>query len=129
MRYSRNEATWQLVAGWHRLQACIELGLKLGFGGAITFERALQLRRLAAELPLDAIVLETDSPDIPPQWLYRTQSQRAAGEPQGRNDPGELPRIAEVVAGLRGITTQELAEATTRNAIEALPRLSSLMRL
>ncbi|GAA4332446.1 TatD family hydrolase [Variovorax defluvii] len=126
--------------GWHGIahafngslqqaQACIELGLKLGFGGAVTFERALQLRRLAAELPLDAIVLETDSPDIPPQWLYRTQAQRAAGEPQGRNDPGELPRIAEVVAGLRGITTQELAEATTRNAIEALPRLSSLMRL
>ncbi|OUL98871.1 TatD family hydrolase [Variovorax sp. JS1663] len=110
-------------------QACIELGLKLGFGGAVTFERALQLRRLAAELPLDAIVLETDSPDIPPQWLYRTQAQRAAGEPQGRNDPGELPRIAEVVAGLRGITMRELAEATTRNAIAALPRLSSLMRL
>ena len=110
-------------------QACIELGLKLGFGGAVTFERALQLRRLAAELPLDAIVLETDSPDIPPQWLYRTQAQREAGAPQGRNDPGELPRIAEVVAGLRGITVQELAEATTRNAIAALPRLSSLMRL
>ncbi|WP_077001565.1 TatD family hydrolase [Variovorax sp. KK3] len=110
-------------------RACLDLGLKLGFGGAVTFDRALQLRRLAAELPLDAIVLETDAPDIPPHWLYRTQAQRAAGEPQGRNDPGELPRIAEVVADLRGITVEALAEATTRNAVAALPRLSSLMPL
>ena len=108
-------------------QACIELGLKLGFGGALTFERALQLRRLAVELPLEAIVLETDSPDIQPQWIYRTQAQRLAGEPQGRNEPGELPRIAEVLAGLRGIAPEALAEATTRNAVSALPRLSGLM--
>ncbi|MGJ7510831.1 TatD family hydrolase [Variovorax sp. GT1P44] len=108
-------------------QACIDLGLKLGFGGAVTFDRALQLRRLAATLPLDAIVMETDAPDIQPHWLYRTQAQRDAGEPQGRNEPGELPRIAEVVAGLRGIEPAALAEATTRNAIAALPRLSSLI--
>jgi TatD DNase family protein len=108
-------------------QACIELGLKLGFGGAVTFERALQLRRLAATLPLDAIVIETDSPDIQPHWLYRTQVQRDAGEPQGRNEPGELPRIAAVVAELRGLPIEVLAEATTRNAADALPRLSSLM--
>jgi TatD DNase family protein len=107
-------------------RACIALGLKLGFGGALTFERALQLRRLAATLPLEAIVLETDAPDIQPQWLYRTQAQRGAGQPQGRNEPGELPRIAEVAAGLRGIPVQALAEATTRNAIEALPRLRGL---
>jgi len=108
-------------------QACIDLGLKLGFGGAVTFDRALQLRRLAQALPLEAIVMETDSPDIPPHWLYRTEAQRAAGEPQGRNEPGELPRIAEVVAGLRGITLDVLAAATTRNAVSALPRLSALI--
>ncbi|MDM0020767.1 TatD family hydrolase [Variovorax saccharolyticus] len=110
-------------------QACIDLGLKLGFGGAVTFERALQLRRLAALLPLEAIVMETDSPDIQPHWLYRTQAQRAAGEPQGRNEPSELPRIAEVVAGLRGIEAASLAEATTRNAAHALPRLQALIGL
>lgn len=109
--------------------ACVQLGLKLGFGGAVTFERALQLRRLAATLPLEAIVMETDAPDIPPHWLYRTQAQRVAGESQGRNEPGELPRIAEVVAGLRGIEASALAEATTRNAAAALPRLVSLMGL
>lgn len=110
-------------------QACIDLGLKLGFGGAVTFERALQLRRLAVMLPLESIVMETDSPDIQPHWLYRTQAQRDAGEPQGRNEPGELPRIAEVVAGLRGIDAAALAEATTRNAGAALPRLHSLIGL
>ena len=107
--------------------ACIDLGLKLGFGGAVTFERALQLRRLAATLPLASMVMETDAPDIQPHWLYRTQAQRAAGEPQGRNEPGELPRIAEVVAGLRGIDTGVLAQATTRNAFDALAKLESLM--
>jgi TatD DNase family protein len=108
-------------------QEFVDLGFKLGFGGAVTFERALQIRRLAAELPLSAIVLETDSPDIPPHWLYRTAEQRAAGEPQGRNEPGELPRIAQVVAQLRGIDAEELAHATRRNAIDALPKLAALI--
>ncbi|HEY2257928.1 MAG TPA: TatD family hydrolase [Variovorax sp.] len=108
-------------------RACLGLGLKLGFGGAVTFERALQLRRLAAALPLDALVLETDAPDIQPQWIYRTQAQREAGAAQGRNEPAELPRIAEVVAGLRGIGVEALAVATTANALAALPRLAPLM--
>ncbi len=109
--------------------AFIALGLKLGFGGALTFERALQLRRLAATLPLDAMVLETDAPDMPPHWLYRTAQQRAAGEQQGRNEPGELPRIAAELAALRGISSSELAQATTRNVLAALPRLSATARL
>ncbi|MEJ8823499.1 TatD family hydrolase [Variovorax humicola] len=107
-------------------RACIALGLRLGFGGAVTFERALQLRRLAATLPLASIVLETDAPDIPPHWLYRTQEERAAGQPQGRNEPAELPRIAGVMADLRGIETAALARATTHNALLALPRLQKL---
>jgi TatD DNase family protein len=108
-------------------RAFVDLGFKLGFGGAVTFERALQLRRLAAELPLSAIVLETDAPDIPPQWLYRTAEARARGEPQGRNEPRELPRIAEVVAGLRGIAPEELARATRANTLVALPRLAAII--
>ncbi|MDB5872914.1 MAG: deoxyribonuclease protein-like protein [Ramlibacter sp.] len=105
----------------------VRLGFKLGFGGTLTFDRALQVRRLAAALPLDALVLETDSPDIPPHWLYRTAEQRATGQPQGRNEPGELPRIAQVLAGLRGISLDELALATTRNAVAALPKLAALL--
>ncbi len=106
----------------------IKLGFKLGFGGALTYERALQLRRLATSLPLEAIVMETDAPDMPPHWLYKTAQQRAAGEPQGRNAPGEVPRIGAVLADLRGITPEALAAATTRNAIDALPRMQVLMR-
>lgn len=106
--------------------AFIALGLKLGFGGALTYERALQLRRLAATLPLHAMVLETDAPDMPPHWLYQSAQQRAAGAPQGRNEPGELPRIAAELAALRGITPSELAQATTRNAQAALPRLAGV---
>ena len=106
----------------------IKLGFKLGFGGAVTYERAMALRRLATTLPLEAIVLETDAPDIPPHWLYKTAAQRAAGEPQGRNEPGELPRIGAVVAALRGISVDELARATTANALEALPHLKTFMR-
>ena len=68
-------------------QAFIRLGFKLGFGGALTFERALQLRRLAQTLPLESIVLETDAPDIPPLWLYVDAKARAQGVPQGRNEP------------------------------------------
>ena len=108
---------------WQQACAFVDLGFKLGFGGAVTYDRALQLRRLAAGLPLSAIVLETDAPDIPPHWLYRTAAERDAGAPQGRNEPAELPRIGRVVAQLRGIDEAELAEATTRNALEALPRL------
>ncbi len=104
-------------------QAFIALGLRLGFGGALTYERAQNLRRLAAGLPLDAIVLETDAPDMPPHWLYRTAEQRAAGEAQGRNEPAELPRIAGVLAGLRGLTPAELQLQTGLNARAALPRL------
>ena len=103
------------------------LGFKLGFGGALSFERALQLRRLVCRLPLDAIVLETDAPDMPPQWLYQSAAQRAGGAAQGRNEPAQLPRIAAVVAQLRGIGLAELAQATTANACAALPRLGALL--
>lgn len=107
--------------------AFLSLGFKLGFGGAVTFETALQLRRLAAELPLEALVTETDSPDIPPHWVYATAAARAAGQPQGRNEPAELPRIAADLAHLRGISPEALAQATVDNACVALPRLSALL--
>lgn len=104
-------------------RAFVALGFKLGFGGVLTFERALQLRRLATELPPEALVLETDAPDMPPHWLYRTAFDRAAGTPQSRNSPAELPRIAHVLADLRGTTPAVLAEQTTANALQALARL------
>ena len=83
----------------------IKLGFKLGFGGAFTWPRANNLRRLATNLPLESIVLETDSPDIPPVWIGK-----------GRNSPAELPKIARDLAALRGISIAEVSEATTANA-------------
>ena len=108
-------------------QAFIALGFKLGFGGAVTYERALQLRRLAQALPEDAIVMETDAPDIPPHWLYRTAAERAAGLPQGRNSPAELPRIGAEVAALRGLAPADWAARTRANAVAALPGLATLL--
>ncbi|HXD40930.1 MAG TPA: TatD family hydrolase [Ramlibacter sp.] len=112
---------------WQQAQEFVRLGFKLGIGGTVTFERALQVRRLATQLPLDALVLETDSPDIPPHWLYRTAEQRAAGQRQTPNEPAQLPRIAQVLADLRGIGLDELAQATMHNAIQALPKLRAAM--
>ena len=86
-------------------EAFLKLGFKLGFGGAFTWDRATRLRALARELPLEAIVLETDSPDIPPAWVGR-----------GRNEPAEVARIAAALAELRGISLQEVVSQTTANA-------------
>jgi TatD DNase family protein len=96
----------------------IGLGFKLGFGGAATYERALQIRRLLKELPLDSIVTETDAPDIPPAWL------RAEGI--AFNDPAFLPRIAQELATIRGIDKAVFADAVWRNAMQVLPRWSAL---
>lgn len=93
---------------------CLELGIALGFGGAMTYDRALQLRRLVRELPPDAHVLETDAPDIPPEWIARR-----------RNEPAELARIAQVFAGLRGEPLDAVVARTADNAVRAMPRLSA----
>ncbi|MBL8482049.1 MAG: TatD family hydrolase [Rhodocyclaceae bacterium] len=93
----------------------IRLGFALGFGGAMTYPRALRIRELAATLPWDAIVLETDAPDIAPEF--------ARGE---RNEPAHLVRIAGVLAELRAVSLQEVAERTTQSALRVLPALGSL---
>lgn len=104
----------------------VDLGFKLGFGGAMSFERALQIRRLARRMPDDALVLETDSPDIPPHWIYRTAAQRETGQPQARNEPAQIPRIAAVLAELRGWTLDKVEEVARANSLAALPRLAGL---
>jgi TatD DNase family protein len=97
----------------------IELGFKLGFGGAATYDRALQIRRLLKEIPLESIVTETDAPDIPPAWLK---------EEGGKfNEPALLPRIAEQLAGIRGISEEDFSKAVWQNASQALPRWLNLL--
>jgi TatD DNase family protein len=90
----------------------IKLGFKLGFGGAMTFDGSKRIRDLAATLPLESVVLETDAPDIPPAWRNG-----------GRNTPADLLPIAETLAKLRHLPLAEIAAATTRNARAVLPRL------
>ena len=94
----------------------IKLGFKLGFGGAMTFDGSKRIRELAATLPLESIVLETDAPDIPPAWK--------AG---ARNTPADLRPIAETLAQLRGLSLAEISAATTVNAFAVMPRLRSLI--
>lgn len=85
----------------------LKLGFKLGLGGAPTWPQALRLRKVLAGLPLDAVVLETDSPDMAPA-MY----------PDVRNSPTHLPAIAEWLANIMGVEPERLAEASTRNARE-----------
>ncbi len=100
---------------FQQAETFIELGFKLGFGGAMTFTRALQIRRLATTLPLTSIVLETDAPDISPAWLH----------PQ-RNSPEQLPRIGQTLAELRDVPVTAIARITSANALAAMPRLAAL---
>ena len=85
----------------------IKLGFKLGLGGAATWPQALRMHRVLAQLPLDAVVLETDSPDMAPA-MY----------PNQRNSPQHLPQICTALAERMGISPLLLAEASTRNACE-----------
>ena len=83
----------------------------------MTYSRALQIRRLAIEISLDSLVLETDAPDIAPEWL--TQSRR--------NEPAEIARIAQVLADLRGDSLSNVIHATAQTALRVCPRLRSLL--
>jgi TatD DNase family protein len=83
----------------------IKLGFKLGLGGAATWPQALRMHRVIAELPLDSVVLETDSPDMAPA-MY----------PGQRNSPEHLPDICMALAKLMNISPNDLANASTENA-------------
>lgn len=85
----------------------IKLGFRLGLGGAATWPQANRLRQVVAGLPLDAIVLETDAPDMAP-----------AMHPYQRNSPEYLADICAELAALRGVSAEELAAASSRNADE-----------
>ena len=101
---------------FQQAQGFLDVGFHLGFGGAMTFTRALQIRRLATELPLDAIVLETDAPDISPAWIH-----------PGRNSPEQLPAIGQALAALRGVDPDFVRAATRASSLAAIPRLAPLL--
>ncbi len=127
---------WQPAAGiahafngsLQQAKQTLALGLRIGFGGAVTYERAKRLHDLVRELPIEAIVLETDSPDMPPSWLYAPKSQQTARLDVKRNTPSELPRIAQYIARLRGnMPLAELSQHTLANSVIALPKLANII--
>ncbi len=104
---------------FQQAQQFIQLNFVMGFGGAMTFPRALQIRRLATELPIEHIVLETDAPDIPPAWLASQLSRR--------NEPGELPQISSVLAELRSRLVTQTQSMCAQNALRIIPRWADLL--
>ena len=102
---------------FQQAQQFIEQGFALGLGGAMTFTRSLQIRRLAAQLPIESLVLETDAPDIPPAWL----------ESGGRNEPAQVAGVARVLAELRDMTPEQVQTETGKNALRVLPRLARVL--
>jgi TatD DNase family protein len=90
------------------------LGFYLSFSGIITFKRSEALRAIAAEAPLDRLLVETDAPYLAPEPFR--------GKP---NEPAYVARTAAVLAGIKGLPMAELAEATTTNALRIFPRMAS----
>lgn len=100
------------TADWHYAQSILDHGLHIGLGGAITFKSRTDLHQAATEMPLDRIVLETDSPFMAPV-PHRGK----------RNEPAFVTIVAERLAELRKLETEQIAEATTRNAAQLFPYL------
>ncbi|MDO5667206.1 MAG: TatD family hydrolase [Alcaligenaceae bacterium] len=96
----------------------IERGYLLGIGGAVTFERAQQIRRHAQNYDLKHYALETDSPDIAPSWLASHSA---------RNTPAQIRGIAEVFAELRGESFSEIEKQTGENVLNTFPRMKDLI--
>lgn len=92
-------------------EALIKLGFKLGIGGAISHGRATKLRKTVLSLPLESLVLETDSPDMKPAFL--------SGD---RNTPASILLLAQIVASIKQSTLKEVIDTSNRNLSMLLPK-------
>jgi TatD DNase family protein len=90
--------------GWEQARRSLELGFLVSFAGNLTYPKAQGLRDVAARLPLDGVLVETDAP-----WLA------PAPDRGKRNEPAWVTRTAQCLAGLRGISEEEIASSTTKN--------------
>ena len=99
-----------------QIGAPLKMGFKLGIGGAITYPRARHLQKIARELPLKSIVLETDAPDMPPIWRRE----------KGYNRPSEINQIGIFLAELRGMDPLDIAENIRVNTQQVFPKLLEL---
>lgn len=91
-------------------RACLDLGMYISFSGLVTFKKSPALREVAAAVPADRLLIETDAPYLAPQ-LVRGK----------RNEPAYVRLTAEILAGLRGVSLEELAAETTANARRLFP--------
>lgn len=128
LKHLRRQATVAGIAhafngSFQQARQFIQQGFALGFGGAMTFDRALQIRRLASQLPAEALVLETDAPDIPPAWLG------VAGQtPRPRNEPAQVAQIAQCLAQLRDVPVAQMVAQCADNAVRVIPRLKAVLQ-
>ena len=106
-RLKRGGIVHAFAGSYEEAREYLKLGFRLGLGGAATWPQARRLRRVLTQLPLEAMVLETDAPDMAP-----------AMHPNQRNSPEYLADICTELAALRGTTAEELAAASSRNACE-----------
>jgi len=93
-------------ADWVTAEAALGLGFSLGFTGPLTFKKADDLRAIAARVPLDRVLIETDAPFLAPH-PYRGR----------RNEPAYVRHVAERLADLRGLALEDIATTTTANAL------------
>lgn len=112
--FSRGGILHCFTEDWDTASAMIDLGFLISFSGILTFPKAESLREVARKVPTDRLLVETDSPFLAPVPLRARK----------RNEPAFVVETARVLAGLRGLTFEDLAASTTRNffALFAAPR-------
>jgi TatD DNase family protein len=91
---------------WKMAEACLKLGLYISFAGMVTYKKSVELRSVADRIPLDRILIETDSPYLSPE-------PKRSARP---NEPAFVAHTADFLAKSRGLPLKEFAEITTANA-------------
>lgn len=99
--------------GWEQAKRSLDLGFLISFAGNLTYPKARPLRDVAAHVPLDSVLVETDAP-----WLAPAANRGK------RNEPAMMVETARVLAGILGVTENEIADATTRNFNRLFPGIS-----
>lgn len=99
---------------WEVAQASMDLGFYISFSGIVTFKKATELQEVARRMPLDRILIETDSPYLAPV-PHRGKL----------NDPSKVIHVAEMIASLRGVTVKEIEEASTLNFFNLFNKLKN----
>jgi len=91
-------------AGWEEAKRALDMGFLISFAGNVTYPKAQGLRDVAVKVPPDGMLVETDAPWLAPAPLRGK-----------RNEPALVKHTAEVLAGVKGVTAEEIAAGTTRN--------------